>query len=97
MTQAQQTLDRVDTAHVRAGPGSPWRTPLLVALVLWGLLGLAVLGVLIFGGYDGRPVEDLSALNPLKHHAILGPVFLGWMALSALGVPRALHAITKRD
>ena len=95
MAPVQSTLS--PGAETAAPPANPLRTPLIGALVLWGLLGAAIIGIIFFGGFDGRPVDDYSAANPLRHHTYFGPTFLVWLALSALGIPRALQAITKRD
>lgn len=80
-----------------AATTAPRRLGLIAALGVWGALGFAMIGIIFFGGYDGRPVGDLSTLNPLKHHTLFGPALLMWTALSAMGIPRALLAISQRD
>ena len=79
-----------------ATPGGAGRLPFLGVLVVWILLGLALLGIIFFGGYEGRPVENLSTLNPLKHHAVFGPAFFVWIAGSCIGIPRLLLRISER-
>ncbi len=92
-----------DTAQAEVAPSSAAATPggggrpmFLGMLIVWILLGLALLGIIFFGGYEGQPVEDLSTLNPLKHHAVFGPAFFVWIAGSCIGVPRLLLRIFER-
>ncbi len=96
MAPSQTTMGAVQ-AGAPASATSRSRTPIVAALIAWGVLGAAIFGIIVFGGFDGRPVDDLSIANPLRHHTYFGPAFLAWLALSALGVPRALQVISRRD
>lgn len=92
-----QTPSVPQAAAPVAGPGAAGRQPLLLAaLGVWILIGLIALWVIVFGGYDGRPVDDPGSVSLTQHHGVFGPFLLVWLALSALGVPRVLQALARK-
>lgn len=66
------------------------RAAILAALGLWLVVGLVLVGFMLFGGYDGRPLESIRDAR-LTSHAVTGPLLLFWTAISVMVVPRAIR------
>lgn len=65
--------------HVFSAVSFPWIWPLLLVLLIWGWSAGNFLQELLFGGYRGETIHDLSAFG-----AWAGAVVLGVFALSGL-------------
>ena len=65
--------------HVFSAVSLPWIWPLLLVLLIWGWSVGNFLQELLFGGYHGETMRDLSILG-----ASVGAVALGLFALSGL-------------
>lgn len=82
-------------APAYAGEGAGINKVVIAALVLWLCVGIALLGIILFGGYEGQPVDDPSALAFTEHHTLAGPLLLFWFAFSTIAVPRALQFVAR--